>query len=75
MGNLNWHAERLFAEPCNNCGHPADAHGINNCIYPMYDDEDDPTVKGRECGCTKFESTFDLEKKDGTTQVADNTIM
>lgn len=54
--------ERLCAEPCKNCGHPADAHGNNCCQYPVYDTEPGPrdsevAIEGseRECGCVNFE--------------------
>jgi hypothetical protein len=57
---LKYHAERVMAEPCVHCGHPADAHG-GPCKYPVYDTEPGPGdseiyVEGsmRECGCTNF---------------------
>lgn len=64
MPILSIHAERLFAEPCVNCGHPADAHCTEGCVYPTYDtetvggrfNEREVVVEGstRECGCTNF---------------------
>jgi hypothetical protein len=66
---LKYHSERVMAEPCVHCGHPADAHG-GPCKYPVYDTEPGPGdseiyVEGsmRECGCTNFVGVTEVSSK------------
>lgn len=67
--DISYHHDRMCAEPCSKCGHPADAHVGQCCQYPVYDTEpgrgDEEVIvpeSERSCCCPSF-SSF----KDGGT--------